>query len=98
MTARSTGHAFLIGDRNLAVPLHAAGASVTIVGPRSTPARFSRFVNGFVKALRPDEDALVAALLERAAELEGPVALFYQGDGGLLFVSRRRDDLVSRER
>ena len=94
MTDRSTGYAFVIGDRNLAVPLHAAGASVVIVGPRSNPARFSRFVHSFVEDPRSDEDARVAALLARAAELKGPAALFYQFDGGLLFVSRRRDELA----
>lgn len=94
MTDQSTGYAFVMGDRNLAVPLHAAGASVVIVGPRSNAARFSRFVHTFAEDTRSDEDARVAALLAHAAELRGPVALFYQFDGDLLFVSRRRDDLA----
>lgn len=94
MTYRSTGYALVMGDRDLAVPLHAAGAAVIIVGPRSNGARFSRFVHGFVEDPRSDEDARVATILARAAELKGPVALFYQFDGVLLLVSRRRDELA----
>jgi hypothetical protein len=43
---------------------------------------------------RPDEDALVSTLLDRAASQPGPaMALFHEFDDDLLFASRRREQL-----
>src|SRR5829696_29384 len=92
----ASGRALLLGDRNLAVALSAAGASVTAVGERTVAVRWSRFVDDWLEDPRPDEDALVSTLLDRAASQPGPAALFYQFDDDLLFASRRREEL-SRE-
>ena len=87
------GRALLLGDRNLAVALSAAGASVTVIGERTVAVRWSRFVDDWLEDPRPDEDALVSTLLDRAASQPGPAALFYQFDDDLLFASRRREEL-----
>jgi D-aspartate ligase len=87
------GRALLLGDRNLAVALSAAGVSVTAVGGRTVAVRWSRFVDDWLEDPRPDEDALVSTLLDRAASQPGPAALFYQFDDDLLFASRRREEL-----
>lgn len=92
MSGQQAARAFVMGDRDLAVPLHAAGAPVTMVSPPVGVSRFSRYVSGWLQDPRPDEDALLAGLLAEARR-GGPVVLFYQGDEDLLFVSRRRDEL-----
>jgi predicted ATP-grasp superfamily ATP-dependent carboligase len=89
----TTGQALLMGDRNIAVALRATGADVVVVGGRTVAARFSRFADDWLDDPRPDEDALVARLLERARSCPGPSVLFYQFDDALLFISRRRDEL-----
>jgi D-aspartate ligase len=88
------GQALVMGYLDVAVPLHAVRAPVTMVGSPTRPDRWSRYVTGWVDDPRPDEDALVAALLERARGSEQPTVLFYQSDDDLLLVSRRRDELA----
>jgi predicted ATP-grasp superfamily ATP-dependent carboligase/LmbE family N-acetylglucosaminyl deacetylase len=87
------GQALVMGYLDVAVPLRAVRAPVTVVGSPDRPDRWSRYVSGWVDDPRPDEDALVAALLERARTSEQPTVLFYQSDAELLLVSRRRDEL-----
>ncbi|MGY1779808.1 PIG-L family deacetylase [Geodermatophilus sp. SYSU D01036] len=87
------GQALVMGYLDVAIPLHAVRAPVTVVGSPIRPDRWSRYVSGWVDDPRPDEDALVAALLERARSSEQPTVLFYQSDDDLLLVSRRRAEL-----
>ncbi|WP_157936938.1 PIG-L family deacetylase [Geodermatophilus chilensis] len=87
------GHALVMGYLDVAIPLHAVRAPVTVVGRPTRPDRWSRYVSGWVDDPRPDEDALVAALLARARSSEEPTVLFYQSDDDLLLISRRRDEL-----
>ncbi|RFU22378.1 PIG-L family deacetylase [Geodermatophilus marinus] len=91
---QETGRAVVLGYLDLAVPLHAVGVPVTTVGPPGRPDRHSRYVSGWIDDPRPDEDALVAALLADARSRETPTVLFYQSDDDLLLVSRRRDELA----
>jgi predicted ATP-grasp superfamily ATP-dependent carboligase/LmbE family N-acetylglucosaminyl deacetylase len=93
--AAPAGRAVLLGDLDLAVPLHAAGAPVTMVGGPTRLDRFSRYVSGWMDDPRPDEDALVTALVDWARGHQEPTVLFYQADDDLLLVSRRRDELAS---
>ena len=86
-------HAFVMGDRDLAVPVRAAGTRVTIVSPATSVSRFSRHVDGWLPDTRPDEERLVTALLEAAEASQAPAVLFYQLDEHLLFVSRHRERL-----
>ncbi|MGY1682935.1 PIG-L family deacetylase [Geodermatophilus sp. SYSU D01176] len=88
------GRALVMGYLDLAVPLHAVGAPVTIIGAPTRPERFSRYVSGWLSDPRPDEDALVSAVLTDAAGHPGPSVLFYQADDDLLLISRRRDELA----
>ena len=88
------GRALVLGDTDLAVPLHAAGVPVTVVSGRAAPARFSRYTVGWLRDPRPDEDALLAVLLDAAERADGPAVLYYQQDDDLLFASRRRDELM----
>ncbi|WP_147263062.1 ATP-grasp domain-containing protein [Geodermatophilus sp. TF02-6] len=64
-----------------------------MISPPTTADRFSRHVSAWLSDPRPDEDALVAALLAGSRGDEAPAALFYQGDDDLLLVSRRREEL-----
>ncbi len=93
MRDRAGGHAVVLGYLDIAVPLHAVGAPVTMVGQPDRPDRFSRYVSGWLDDPRPDEDAMVAALLADARSDQGPTALFYQSDDDLLLISRRREEL-----
>jgi hypothetical protein len=43
------GRPLLLGDRNLAVAMSAAGASVTTVGERTVAVRWSRFVDDWLE-------------------------------------------------
>lgn len=89
----STPRAVLLGDREMAAALDAAGIHVTLVHFRSAPARFSRYVSGWLEDCRPDESGLVRDLLAHASAAPGPVTLYYQQDGDLRFVSRHRETL-----
>ena len=94
MSAGQDGRALVMGYLDLAVPLHAVGAPVTIIGAPTRPERFSRYVSGWLDDPRPDEDALVMTVLADAAGRPGPSVLFYQADDDLLLISRRRDELA----
>jgi predicted ATP-grasp superfamily ATP-dependent carboligase len=83
-----------MGDRDLAVPVRAAGTSVTMVARRDSVSRFSRHVDAWMEDTRPDEERLVGELLTAAAAADGPAVLFYQLDDHLLFVSRHRERLA----
>ncbi len=89
------GHAVLMGDRDLAAPLAAVGVGVTLVCQPTAATRYSRYLHGWLDDPRPDEDALAAALVRHAGQTAGPVALYYQSDEELLFVSRRRTELAA---
>ncbi|TFV62347.1 ATP-grasp domain-containing protein [Geodermatophilus sp. DF01-2] len=95
-TALSTtdSPALVLGDRDLAAPLHAAGAPVTLVSRPTDIARYSRYVSRWLADPRPDDDALAATLLAAARLGRQPAVLFYQQDDDLLFVSRRRRELA----
>jgi D-aspartate ligase len=93
MPAQPPGRALLMGYLDLAVPLHAVGAPVTMVGRPTRPERFSRYVSGWLDDPRPDEDALVTALVADARSRQEPAVLFYQADDDLLLISHRRDEL-----
>ena len=96
-TATSTpdSPAFVLGDRDLAAPLHAAGAPVTLVCRPTDIARYSRYVSGWLADPRPGDDALAAALLEAARAAQQPAVPFYEQDDDLLFVSRHRRELAA---
>jgi D-aspartate ligase len=96
MPDRRAVRAFVMGDRDLVVPLHTAGAAVTVVSPAAGAARYSRYADAWLPDPRPDEDALVTALLEAAARSSVPATLFYQQDDELLLISRRRKELGRR--
>lgn len=98
MAVKTSGHAIVLGDRDLGAPLHAAGIPVTIVCGPDSPNRFSRYFRASLRDPRPDEDALVGTLLEDARSTRGPVVVYYQSDDDLLFVSRRRTELAGRLR
>ncbi len=93
MRDREGGHAVVMGYLDIAVPLHAVGAPVTMVGEPGRADRFSRYVSGWLDDPRPDEDAMVAALLADARSDQGPTVLFYQSDDDLLLISRRREEI-----
>jgi len=95
---KASGHAIVLGDRDLGAPLHAAGIPVTVVCAPDSPNRFSRYFRASLTDPRPDEDAMVDTLLEDARASPGPVVVYYQSDDDLLFVSRRRKELASRLR
>jgi D-aspartate ligase len=95
---KKSGHAIVLGDRDLGAPLHSASIPVTVVCGSDSPNRFSRYFRASLRDPRPDEDALVKTLLEDARAAPGPVVLYYQSDDDLLFVSRRRKELASRLR
>ncbi|SDN54817.1 PIG-L family deacetylase [Geodermatophilus sp. DSM 45219] len=92
-TVPAGAEALVLGDLDLAVPLHAVGASVTMVGRPTRADRFSRYVSRWLDDPRPDEDTLVTALVAHAGGRQEPTTLFYQSDDDLLFVSRHRDEL-----
>ena len=94
MWADDLGHAVLLGDRDVAAPLRAAGVPVTVVCGRIAAVRFSRYTSGWLDRPRADGDALVSALLEHARRASGPVVLYYEEDDDLLFVSRHREQLA----
>ena len=85
--------AFVLGDRDLVVPVRAAGARVTLVSRRGSVSRFSRHVSDWVEEPGTD-DLLVDALVSAASSADSPAVLFYQPDAGLLFASRHRDRLT----
>lgn len=95
MRGQRHGHAVILGDRDLAAPLHAAGVATTLVCAPSSPVRRSRYVDSWLADPRPDQDALVDRLLDDARTTSGPVVLYYQNDDDLLFVSRRREELAT---
>jgi D-aspartate ligase len=86
--------AAMLGDRDLAAPLHAAGVPVTVVCPRVSAMRVSRHTSGWLERPRGDGEALVSTLLQHARRAAGPVALYYEEDDDVLFVSRHRDQLA----
>ncbi len=98
MSSTADSPAFVLGDRDLAAPLHAAGAPVTLVCRPTDIARYSRYVSGWLADPRPDDDALAAALVAVARAGQQPPVLFYQQDDDLLFVSRRRRELAEHLR
>jgi len=87
------GRAFVMGDRDLAVPVHKAGASVTMVAGRSSVSRFSWHADGWLDDTGLNEDHLIDSLLDAAGAHDSPATLFYQLDDHLLFASRHRDRL-----
>lgn len=93
MAVRTGASAALLGDREVAAPLHAAGIPVTLICTRTAPARYSRYTSAWLNDPRPDDDALVLALLQHASTSRAPVLLYYQEDHDLLFVSRKRKEL-----
>lgn len=94
----STGHAVVLGDRDLGAPLHAAGVPVTAVVHPGAVSRFSRHYASWLPDPGADDDALAALLVEHARSSAGPAALFYQSDDHMLLVSRRRDELAEHLR
>ncbi len=94
MRTDDLGGAVLLGDRDLAAPLRAAGVPVTVVCPRVSAVRFSRYTSGWLERPRGDGEALVSTLLQHARRATGPVALYYEEDDDVLFVSRHRDQLA----
>ncbi|MGY1745247.1 carboxylate--amine ligase [Blastococcus sp. SYSU D00695] len=84
----------LLGDPDLAAPLRATGAPVTAVSGRFSLVRFSPATSGWLDRPGGDEAALVSLLLRHAGRAPGPVALFYEEDEDLLFVSRHRVELA----
>ena len=89
----SPGRAVLLGNLNVGIPLRAAGAPVSVVCDPGVETRFSRYYGSWLCDPRPDEEALVQALVRYAHEASCPVGLFYQTDADLLFVSRQRERL-----
>jgi predicted ATP-grasp superfamily ATP-dependent carboligase len=98
LPAETSGHAIVLGDRDLGAPLHAAGIPATVACGPDSPNRFSRYFSASLSDPRPDEDALVETLLEDARTTPGPVVVYYQSDDDVLFVSRRRKELARRLR
>jgi D-aspartate ligase len=89
----TSGGALLLGDRDLAATLYAAGLPVTVVSRRSDALRYSRYVRGWLESPYSGEDELVETLLGYAANSARPLVLYYQTDDALLFTSRRRKEL-----
>ncbi len=91
----SQARAFVLGDRDLAAPLHRAGITVTSVSSPTAPVRFSRYSSRWLLDPRPDEDALCRTLLQQGRQVPGPAVLFYEQDADALFISRRRAELAT---
>ena len=98
MSQNRSGHAVLLGDRDVAAPLRAAGVPVTVVSGRVSTVRFSRYVSDWLNKPRADENALVSVLVDHARQAAGPVVLYYEEDDDLLFVSRHRAELAREMR
>lgn len=97
-STHSAPRALLLGDREMAAPLHAVGVPVTLVHHRQAPARFSRYVSDWLEDPRPDETALVERLLQQSSKSSGSAVVYYQQDDDLLFVSRHRETLAEKLR
>lgn len=91
----TSGRAVLLGDRDLAATLYAAGVPVTVVCRRSNALRLSRYTDDWLADPDSGEDALVQTLLEYAARSAQPLVLYHQTDDALLFTSRRRKELAA---
>lgn len=80
---------------DLVRPLARAEIPCALVGRKNLGERFSRRVRYFIERANPlsEGELLLERLVAFAKAQAEPPVLYYEGDGGLLFVSRRREDL-----
>ena len=88
--------ACVIGTMDLVRPLGWAGIPCVFVGHADHPARHSRYVYDFVERADPikNPELLLRRLRDFAERQDQKPVLFYEGDGGLIFLSRNREELA----
>lgn len=98
MTALKTAviaSACVIGSMDLVRPLGSAGVSCALVTRPDDPAGHSRYVDCILERSDPIEEpeVLTERLTSFASQQKEKPVLYYEGDGGLIFASRNREEL-----